>query len=100
MQTSTRLLTDGFPMKHSLPSLLRACLLPLLCVGAITAASVRAQTLGPVDGHDLPPTEIGRVALGDEAPLFTLESFDRGPVDLAGFHGEKNVVLVFYRGHW
>ena len=87
-------------MKSSLASLLRVCFLSLLGVGAIAATSARAQTLGPVDGDDLPPTEIERVALGDEAPLFTLESFDRGPVELAGFRDEKNVVLVFYRGHW
>ena len=87
-------------MRRSLASLLRLCALSLLAVGAFTAASARAQTLGPVDGHDLPPTDIERVALGDEAPLFTLDSFGRGPVDLAGFRGEKNVVLVFYRGHW
>lgn len=87
-------------MKRSLISLLRVCILSLLAIGAFAAASARAQTLGPVDGHDLPRTEIERVALGDEAPLFTLDSFDRGPVDLAGFRGDKNVVLVFYRGHW
>lgn len=87
-------------MKRSLASLLRLCALSLLVLGAFAAASARAQTLGPVDGLDLPPTDIERVALGDEAPLFTLDSFDRGPVDLAGFRGEKNVVLVFYRGHW
>ncbi len=38
--------------------------------------------------------------VGGEAPLFTLESYDRGPVELASFRGDKNVVLVFYRGHW
>ena len=87
-------------MKRSLTSLFSLCVVALLGVGAFSAASARAQTLGPVDGHDLPPTDIERVAPGDEAPLFTLDSFDRGPVDLAGFRGEKNVVLVFYRGHW
>ena len=87
-------------MKLSLASRLRVRILFLVWVGAFAAASARAQTLGPADGHDLPGTEIERVALGAEAPLFTLDSFDRGPVDLAGFRGEKNVVLVFYRGHW
>ena len=87
-------------MRRSPASLLCLCALSLLAAGAFAVASARAQTLGPVDGHDLPPTDIERVALGDEAPLFTLDSFDRGPVDLAGFRGEKNVVLVFYRGHW
>ena len=73
----------------------------LALVGVFAMVSTAsAQTLGPADGHDLSATDLERVAVGDEAPLFTLESFDRGPVDLAGFRGEKNVVLVFYRGHW
>ena len=65
-----------------------------------TVSAARAQDLGPADGHDLSPTDIERVAVGDEAPLFTLESFDRGAVSLSGFRGDRNVVLVFYRGHW
>ena len=44
--------------------------------------------------------DLERVAVGDEAPNFTLESFSGEPVELAGYRGEKNVVLVFYRGHW
>lgn len=87
-------------MKRSLRSLVHAGFLSTLLVGAFASAPAAGQTLGPVDGHDLAPTEIGRVAVGTEAPLFTLESFDHGAVDLAGFRGEKNVVLVFYRGHW
>ena len=70
-------------------------------VGVLALASAaRAQTLGPADGRDLPPSDLERVWVGDEAPLFTLESYDGAPVDLAGFRGDKNVVLVFYRGHW
>ncbi len=87
-------------MKQFPRPLVRAGFLSLLLAGAFVAAPAAAQTLGPVDGHDLAPTDIGRVAVGTEAPLFTLDSFDRGAVDLAGFRGEKNVVLVFYRGHW
>lgn len=74
--------------------------LPVMLGLLATASSARAQDLGPADGHDLPGTDIERVAVGDEAPLFTLESFDRGPVALSGFRGDKSVVLVFYRGHW
>lgn len=73
----------------------------LVLVGLLAFGSAaRAQDLGPADGHDLSPTDIERVAVGDEAPLFTLESFDRGAVSLSGFRGDKNVVLIFYRGHW
>ena len=80
----------------------RAGALPfaLTAVFLLAAAPASAQTLGPADGRDLPPTELERVMVGGESPLFTLESFDRGPVELAGFRGDKNVVLVFYRGHW
>ena len=75
-----------------------ALLILAALLGAVSAA--QAQDLGPADGRDLPPTDIERVAVGDEAPLFALESFDRGAVSLSGFRGDKHVVLVFYRGHW
>lgn len=80
----------------------RLAFLGLLALAGFFAmvSALDAQTLGPADGHDLAATDLERVTVGDEAPLFTLDSFDSGPVDLAGFRGEKNVVLVFYRGHW
>jgi len=56
--------------------------------------------MGPVDGHELPPTDIERVQVGATAPDFTLASLNGPPVTLSGLRGEKNVVLVFYRGHW
>lgn len=56
--------------------------------------------LGPVDGRDLPPTEIGRVALGTPAPDFSLESLSGDTLTLSDFRGRKDVILVFYRGHW
>ncbi|MYI07094.1 MAG: redoxin domain-containing protein [Gemmatimonadetes bacterium] len=81
------------PRRGALPF----ALLVLLLLAAVPAG---AQTLGPADGRDLPATDLERVSVGEEAPLFTLESYDRGPVELASFRGDKNVVLVFYRGHW
>lgn len=60
-------------------------------------ASVR---LGPVDGYDLPPTELERVAVGTAAPDFSLRALSGEVVTLSDFRGSKNVVLVFYRGHW
>ena len=59
-----------------------------------------AAALGPVDGHDLPPTDLERVQVGDEAPDFTLASLAGPDVTLSDYRGEKDVVLVFYRGHW
>ncbi len=87
-------------MSSAIRSLAGALSVALLAAFLLTGAPAAAQTLGPADGHDLPPTELERVMVGGEAPLFTLESYDRGPVELASFRGDKNVVLVFYRGHW
>ena len=56
--------------------------------------------LGPVDGHDLPGVDLDRVQVGEPAPDFKLTSLAGPPVTLSSFRGVKNVVLVFYRGHW
>jgi len=56
--------------------------------------------LGPRDGGNPKPTDLERIKVGDAAPDFTLENTDGKQITLSGFRGEKNVVLVFYRGHW
>jgi len=56
--------------------------------------------LGPKDGTHLIPTDLERVKAGDQAPDFTLENMDGKRISLSDFQGKKNVVLVFYRGHW
>jgi hypothetical protein len=56
--------------------------------------------LGPVDGRDLPGTDLERIQVGDLAPDFSLVSLGGPVVTLSDFRGEKNVVLVFYRGYW
>ncbi len=56
--------------------------------------------LGVVDGHDLPGADLDRIQVGDLAPDFTLASLAGPPLRLSSFRGTKNVVLVFYRGHW
>ena len=61
---------------------------------------VEAIVLGPTDGHDLSPTDIDRVLAGQMAPDFSAASLAGPIVTLSQFHGEKNVVLFFYRGHW
>ena len=79
---------------------LRQAVFPIamLCSGTLGAQA--APRLGPVDGKDLPPTEIERVALGAMAPDFTLAKFGGGTTTLSSLRGKKNVVLVFYRGYW
>ncbi len=57
-------------------------------------------TLGPRDGAELPPTDLERVAVGTVAPDFALQTLAGDTLILSAFRGAKNVVLVFYRGHW
>ena len=56
--------------------------------------------LGPQEGHDLSPTDLQRVAVGTAAPDFSLRAITGDTLTLSAFRGAKNVVLVFYRGHW
>ena len=51
-------------------------------------------------GHSQSPTDLNRVKVGERAPGFTLENMDQQKISLDDFFGKKNVVLVFYRGHW
>jgi cytochrome oxidase Cu insertion factor (SCO1/SenC/PrrC family) len=48
----------------------------------------------------LPPTDLNRIKVGEPAPDFTLENYDGNKITLSDFRGKKNVLLVFYRGHW
>ena len=68
--------------------------------GDDTAVEREAPRLGPHDGRDLLPADLERVGVGDTAPDFTLASYAGGAVTLSDFRGSKDVVLVFYRGHW
>jgi peroxiredoxin (alkyl hydroperoxide reductase subunit C) len=70
-------------------------------VWALYLASTPLQAqLGPIDGANLPPTDLDRVKVGQPAPDFTLENIDEKLISLSDFRGKKSVVLVFYRGQW
>ena len=45
------------------------------------------------------PSDLDRVRVGDKPPSFTLASPDGSQKSLSTYRG-KNLVLVFYRGHW
>lgn len=72
----------------------------LVISGAAMATAQVGAGLGPKDGGGFSPTDLSRVAVGGQAPDFTLESKDALTVTLSSFRGHKDVVLVFYRGHW
>jgi peroxiredoxin len=89
---------------RSIPRLAASAAVPLAlaCTFAL-AGSAAAQTManmGPVDGKDLVPTEIERVAVGAKAPDFMLHKYEDGMFTLSSAYARKNVVLVFYRGYW
>ena len=79
--------------------MLTRALVTLACWFILIAAAASPQ-LGPKDGAGLPASDLQRVKIGQAAPDFTLENIDRKPVSLSDFRGNKNVLLVFYRGHW
>ena len=78
-----------FTKRKSLP--LAALLLSLVitaCTGAFTPDEL---SLVPSPGETLP---------AETAYPFTLPSAPDGSVSLDSYVGERNVVLVFYRGFW
>jgi cytochrome oxidase Cu insertion factor (SCO1/SenC/PrrC family) len=60
----------------------------------------RAGELGSKQEVPSKPTDLNRVRVGDKAPDFALENMNGTVISLSDFRGKKNVVLVFYRGHW
>ncbi len=66
----------------------------------IGRGGLSSQPLGPRDGHDLPAIDLERVAVGMEAPDFSLRSLAGDAVTLSDYRGHQSVLLVFYRGHW
>ena len=70
-----------------------------LLVLFLAGAPAFAQ-LGPKDGAGQTPTDLDRIKVGQVAPDFALTNMDGKQISLSEFRGKKNVVLVFYRGHW
>ncbi len=76
-------------------------LLPILLYAVLSPLHQGTENRrGPVDGSQLPATDIDRVALGKPAPDFILNDLGGKPIQLSGYRGKSIVVLVFYRGHW
>ena len=72
----------------------------VLALGMWLSMGSEPRPLGPHDGLDLPGVDTGRVAVGDVAPDFSLMTYAGTVTTLSDYRGEKNVVLVFYRGYW
>jgi cytochrome oxidase Cu insertion factor (SCO1/SenC/PrrC family) len=78
---------------------MKSLLLMLAVLFLFEQDPISAQT-GLKDGTKETATELDRVKVGEPAPDFTLQDSDGRKVTLADYRGTKNVVLVFYRGHW
>ncbi len=63
------------------------------------AALAAAFVLAPGAGHAEEEAS-GRVAVGQAAPDFTLPDLDGSDRTLSALRGEKEVLLVFFRGAW
>ncbi len=63
---------------------------------ALAASTVLALPAGSAE----PAAQAGRVAVGDEAADFTLESIDGETYRLSDLRGEKNAIVIFFRGTW
>jgi peroxiredoxin len=50
-------------------------------------------------GAEVSPADLNRIQVGQPAPDFTALTPEGKPARLSDYRG-KNVVLVFYRGHW
>ena len=74
-------------------------LLLIALIFLLTQPPVLAQT-APINGAKQGATDLDRIKIGQPAPDFTLEDSDGKNITLADYRGKKNVVLVFYRGHW
>lgn len=76
----------------------------LLAAAAVLLATVTVigvggpDPLGPIDGHDLPAVDTGRVAVGEVAPDFALVANGGERFTLSALRGRRTVVLLFYRG--
>ena len=44
--------------------------------------------------------QAARVAVGEQAPTFSLSTTDGATLSLASLQGDKPVVLTFFRGTW
>ena len=93
--------------RRSLPHF--GALVVLLLAALVLAAcgsSAQSTEAGPVSPPAMSDGEPGSAGLSESepegmiAPKFTLPSAAGDSVSLDSFAGDKNVVLVFYRGFW
>ena len=76
--------------------------LALLAVFFLLLLAFAPSLAGAADASDEaePGQQAERVKVGDEALDFTLESLEGETYRLSDLEGEKQVILIFFRGAW
>ncbi len=81
------------PLHHRFP-LSQGAFLGLFLVFLVSAAATTAAAPG------VSVAQPERVAVGDEAIDFAMESIDGETYRLSDLRGEKNAIIIFFRGTW
>ena len=91
--------SENAPLFESSPS---GSLMPRRTASLIGAAVVLSAVallgVAPVAGQAAMQSE--RVAVGDTATAFSLESIDGEAFSLSSLDGNKRAILIFFRGTW
>ena len=73
----------------------------MTAAAVLFALFVAAPHAAPADPFGTTPeAQAGRVQEGDEAPDFNLESLDGQTLRLSELRGEKNALIILFRGAW
>lgn len=88
------------PLHHCLPPARGRNFVGLFAVLLISVAALTAAPQGASATQSTAPTQAERVAVGDEAIDFTLQSIDGETYHLSDLRGEKNAIIIFFRGAW
>jgi len=67
---------------------------------SIAVAVAMVALLSSKVAAEEPPPQPARVEVGQEAPLFELDSSDGESLRLAELRGESPLILIFFRGTW
>lgn len=71
-----------------------------LAAGVLLALLAGILTVAPASGSSTSAQQAERVEVGDQAIDFTMQSIDGETYRLSDLRGERNAILIFFRGTW
>lgn len=87
-------------LHHHFPRARGRAFLGLFSVLLMGTALITAAPRGASATQSASATQAERVAVGDEAIDFTMQSIDGETYRLSDLRGEKNAIIIFFRGAW